>query len=195
MLHPTILSARNREEALSAIRRHKYDVTDTGIHIPSMKLSIGGVFEVAKGDGPWDVAPNLITTEGLNHILGVALAQASQKLAFYIAPFTANVAVAGTWTGANFTTNSTEFTNYDEATRVLWDKGSVSAGAVGNTLSPALFTIGTGGGTIRGVGLLEASAKSATTGVLIAAARLASDKVMAEDEELRVKYTLSATST
>lgn len=195
MLHPNILSARHREEALAAIRRHKYDVTDGGIVIPSMKLAIGGVFEAAVGDGPWDVAPNLITAEGLNHILGVALAQATQKLAFYIAPFSGNVSVANNWTGGNFASNATEFTNYTEATRVEWQKGAVAAGAVGNSATPAVFTIGTGGGTIRGVGLLEASAKSSTSGVCVAAARLPVDKVMAATEELRVKYTLSATST
>lgn len=195
MLHPTILSARHRDEALQAIRRHKYEVTDSGIVIPSMGLAIGGVFEVAQGDGPWDVSPNLIVTEGLNHILSVALAQGTQKLAFYIAPFSGNVSVPGTWTGANFADNATEVTNYTEANRVLWAKGAVAAGAVGNSATPAVFTIGTGGATIRGVALLEANGKGATTGVLIAAARLAQDKVMSEAEELRVKYTLSATST
>src|SRR5690348_16648804 len=132
MLHPTILSARHRDEALRAIRRHKYEVNEAGIVIPSMKLTIGGLFEVASGDGPWDIAPNLLVTEGLNHILSVALAQGTQKAAFYIAPFAANVAVASTWTGANFTDNATEFTNYTEANRVLWNKGAVAAGAVGN---------------------------------------------------------------
>lgn len=196
-MHPNILSARHREEALSAIRRHKYEVAPGGIVIPSMKLAIGGVFETAKGDGPWDVAPNLIVTEGLNHILGVALAQATQKLAFYIAPFGGNVSVAGTWTGANFAANATELTTaYSEANRVEWEKGSVAAGSVGNSATPAVFTFAAGGPyTVRGVALLEASGKGATTGVLIAAARLAADKVMSEAEELRVKYTLSATST
>lgn len=195
MLHPNILSARHCDEALRAIRAHKYDRTDSGIVIPSMKLAIGGVFEVAVGDGPWDVAPNLIVTEGLNHLLSVALAQGTQKAAFYLAPFSGNVAVPATWTGANFTTNATEFTNYTEANRVLWEKGAVAAGSVGNAATPGVFTMDTGGGTIRGMALLEASAKSATTGVLIAAARLSADKVLAVDEELRAKYTISATST
>ncbi len=188
------LAARHRHEALRAIRNHKYDVSDNGIVIPSMSLSMAGVFEVAEGEGAWEIAPNRIVTEGLTHMLAAALAQASQKLAFYLAPFGGNVTVDPTWTGANFAANATEFTNYSEASRVLWDKGAAAAGSISNTATPGVFTVGTGGGTIRGMALLEASAKGSTTGLLIAAARLAADKVMGEGEELRVKYTVSATS-
>ena len=189
------LSRRARQELSRALSNHKYEHTDTGLLFPASGLQIGGFFEVAQGEGPYELSPNLVPTEGLTHILSVALAQGVQKLAFYIALFSGNVSVQNTWTGANFVANATEFTNYDEATRVEWQHGAVAAGSVSNADTPALFTIGAGGGTVRGVALLEASAKSATNGVLIAASRLPSDKVLAEDEELRVKYTISATST
>lgn len=189
------LAARHRNEALRALTNHRYEKTDGGIEVPSMKLTIGGVFSVAVNDGEYEDAPNMVVTEGLNHILSVALAQGSAKAAFYIALFSGNITVANTLTAATFPATATEFTNYTEATRVLWDKGAVAAGAVGNTASPAVFTMNTGGGTIRGCSLMEASAKSATTGVCIAAARLPADKVMAATEELRVKYSLAATST
>ena len=107
MLHPNILAARHREEALRAIRNHKFDYTENGIAIPSMKLAIGGVFEVAGGDGVFEVCPNLIPTEGLNHIIGVALNQATQKLAFYLGLFSGDVTVQPTWTGANWVANAT----------------------------------------------------------------------------------------
>lgn len=189
------LSRRARHEVLRAVRNHKYDRSEEGVVIPSMKLFIGGVFESAVGDGPWDVDANLVPTEGLNHILDVALSQATQKSAFYIGIFSGNVTVQSTWTGANWVANATEFTNYDEATRRAWTEAGVAAGVITNTASPALFTIATGGGTVRGAALVEASAKSAVTGVIIAAARFSVDKVMAAAEELRVRYTLTATST
>jgi hypothetical protein len=127
-------------------------------------------------------------------LLDVTLDQGSANAAFYIAPFGGNVTVAATWTAANFTANSTEFTNYDEATRVLWANDAAASNAIGNVTTAALFTIATGGGTIRGAGLISASAKSATTGKLIAAARFGTDKVMAAAEELRIKYTITGTS-
>lgn len=189
------LSGRARRELSRALANHRYERTDGGIVVPSMKLSIGGFFEVAVGDGPYEIAPNLIPTEGLNHILDVALSQATQKLAFYIALFSGNVTPQATWTGANWVANATEFTNYAEATRQAWAEAGVAAGSVTNSASPASFTIGAGGGTVRGAALVEASAKSATTGVLVAAARLPADKVLAETEELRIIYTMNASST
>ncbi|WP_339830005.1 hypothetical protein [uncultured Arenimonas sp.] len=194
MLHPNILAARHRDEALQAIRAHKYERTDSGIVIPSMKIAIGGVFEVAGNDGVYDVCPNLIPTEGLNHIISVALAQGTQKSAFYIALFSGDVTVQATWTGANFVENATEFTNYT-GERQEWVNGAVAAGSVSNTASPAVFPITGAGGTVRGIALLEANAKGSVEGVLVAASKLSVAKVMALDEELKAKYTLSATST
>lgn len=194
-MHAATLTTRHSAEARRAIANHRYEATASGIEIPSMKLAIGGIFEVAGNDGVWNVAPNLLTTEGLNYILGAALAQATQKLGLYLAIFSGNVTVVPTWTGANFAANATEITTYAETTRPLWDKGAVAAGSVSNTAIPAVFTMGAGTTTVRGVGLLGASAKGATTDVLVAAARLPVDKVMAELEELRAKYTLTATST
>jgi len=154
-----------------------------------------GHFEVSVNGGPWEIEPNLVVTEGLNYLLSAALAGGTQKTTFYIALFGGNVTPVAGWTGANFAANSTEFTNYDEATRQPWNDDAVSGGSIGNNTTPATFTIGVGGGTIRGAALVEASAKSATSGILVAAARFAADKVLAAAEELRVKYVITATST
>lgn len=158
------------------------------------KISLQGHFEVQVGDGPWEVCPNLVVTEGINHILDVALDQGTANASFYIAPFSGNVTPGASWTAANFTANSTEFTNYTEATRVLWDNDAVSAGSIGNNTTAATFTMDTGGGTVRGAALISASAKSATTGKLVAAARFAADKTLTVGEELRVKYIITGTS-
>ncbi len=153
---------------------------------------VHGHFEVSINDGPWHIEPNLVVTEGLNYLLSAALAGGAQKTTFYIALFGGNVTPAANWTGANYTANSTEFTNYNEATRVLWQKDAVSAGSIGNNTNPAVFTMAAGGGTVRGAALIEASAKSATSGILVAAARFAADKVLAVGEELRIRYIITA---
>jgi hypothetical protein len=158
------------------------------------QLKFSGHFEVQVGDGPWEIYPNLVVNEGINHILDVALDQGSANANFYIAPFSGNVTPGATWTAANFTANSTEFTNYDETTRVLWATDAAASQSIGNNTTAATFTIGSGGGTVRGAALISASAKSATTGKLIAAARFSADKTLAEDEELRVKYIITGTS-
>lgn len=186
----------HRAEALRRLRADQYDVSADGtVVIPKMGIAIAGHWETQQGNGPWSIDPNIVVNEGLLHILEVALDQGSAYAAFYIAPFSGAVTPAATLTAATFTATTTEFTNYDEATRVAWVNAAPASNAIGNTASPAVFTIGTGGGTIRGAGLMSTSTKSATTGTLIAAARFGADKTMAEDEELRVKYILTATST
>lgn len=139
-------------------------------------------------EGPWEADDNMVVDQGIMHFLNATLDQAAQNAAYYIALFSGNVTVVSTWTAANFTANSTEFTNYTESNRVLWANDVAAANSIGNDTTPAVFTIATGGGTVRGAALLSVATKSATTGVLIAASRFASDKVLAEDEELRIKY-------
>lgn len=158
------------------------------IRIDNEALHANGMFEVSINNGPWELIENLIPLEGRNYMLGAALDGVAQQTAFFIALFSGNVTPLDTWTAANFVANATEFTNYDEATRVSWAKGDVAAAAIDNSVTPALFTLGVGGGTVRGAALVTASAKSATTGILIAASRFVADKVLAEDDEIRIRY-------
>ena len=188
------LMANHRAEALRRLRNGEYEVMDGVILVPSMKLQFAGHWETSINGAPWQVDPNIVVDEGILHVLDVALAQGTQKSAFYIALFGGNITPGASLTAATFTSTATEFTNYDETTRVLWAKDAAAANAIGNNTTPATFTIGTGGGTIRGAALISDSAKSATTGKLVAAARFATDKVMSEDEELRIKYIISGTS-
>ena len=157
-------------------------------------LQTHGHFEVSVNGGPWTIDENIVVTEGMNYLLSAGLGGGAQKTTFYIAPFTGNVTPLLTWTGANFTANSTETTNYDEANRQLWADDAVSAGVITNTAAPAVFTASAGGVTIRGAGLVEMLAKGATTGILVAAARFSTDKVLAAGEDIRIIYTITATS-
>lgn len=189
------LMAKHRAEALRRLRSGQYEVSDNGVVlVPAMGLSFAGHWETQVGDEPWHVDPNIVVNEGILHILDVALDQGAANSAFYIAPFNGAVTPAASLTAATFTGTTTEFTNYDETTRVAWANDAVASNAIGNNTTPATFTISTGGGTIRGAGLISASAKSATSGKLIAAARFNADKVMAAAEELRVKYIITGTS-
>ena len=188
-------------EVARAIRNFKYDVTGTGVYIPSAKVSVGGVFRHAHAPaggefGPWAVDPNRVVSQGLNHILNTALGGASQVTAYSLAPFSGNVTPAANWTGANFTANSTEFTAYTAATRLPWTTTASTAQSLGNTAGIADSTMtlnGTGPHNVYGVGLLQASAKSATTGVLVAATRFATPRTnMAPGDRLAIEYIIAA---
>lgn len=187
-------------EAARSVRNHDYEVTPSGIRFPKAKVSIGGVLRHVHtaADGAEDIAvdPNLLVNEGLNYILNAALGGGTQHPAFYIAPFSGNVTPSAGWTAANFTANSTEFTGYTLGTRLPWTTTAPVSQSIGNSaaLVAATATFSAGGPyNLYGVGLLSASAKSATTGVLVAALRFAAPRLnMVAGDKLAFEYVLSA---
>ncbi len=136
---------------------------------------------------------NLIPTEGLNYLLGAGLTGVAQLSSWFIALFEGNYTPAPGITAATFPVDATESTAYDEATRVAWVPGAIAAGSVSNTASKAVFTMNATK-TIYGIAQTSASAKGATTGVLVSVARFASAKSVVATDVLNVTSTLTATS-
>lgn len=190
---------KHRGEILRALANRKFEPTgDGGILIGAGINAIPmGVFDVEhrrEGDLLARVAgSNIIPTEGLNHILSAVVAGGSQVLTWYMALFEGNVTPGATMTAANFTSTATECTAYAETTRVAYQEGTPTGGVVDNASNRALFTMNATK-TVYGGALLSASAKSATTGVLLAAARFATPRNVVADDELSVRYTLTLTS-
>jgi hypothetical protein len=102
--------------------------------------------------------------------------------------------VLSTWTAANFFSNATEFTNYVSATRPAWSNGAISSGGVDSFTTKASFDSTSDTQTIRGAALISASAKSSTSGTLMAASRFPSDKLLDTGEILDVGYGLQLTA-
>ena len=187
---------KHRAEALRRLQANEYEITDDGgVLIQKMGLNFSGVFQTQVNDGPWSMDPNIVVNQGIMYLLTTGLAQGAAGAAFYVAPFSGAITPAATLTGATFTATATEYTAYAETARVLWAKDAAASNAIGNLTTAALFTINGAGGTIRGAGLLSTAAKNDVTGNLIAAARFSVDKIMAAAEELRIKYSLTGTST
>jgi len=132
-----------------------------------------------------EVVHNLMPTEGLNHMLGVTLKGVAQVAAWYVGVFEGNYTPVPGDTAAAFPASATESTAYAEATRRALTLGSVVAGAVDNSASRAEFTLNAAK-TLYGGFISSASAKGATSGVLLSAVRFSSPKVLASGEVLRV---------
>lgn len=190
---------KHRGEILRALANRKFEPTaDGGILLGAGINAIPmGVFDVEHrrgGDMLARVAgSNIIPTEGLNHILSSVVAGGSQVLTWYMALFEGNVTPNASLTAATFTATTIECTAYDEATRVAFQEGSPAAGVIDNAANRALFTMNATK-TVYGGALLSASAKSATTGTLLAAARFATPRNVVAADELSVRYTLTLTS-
>lgn len=145
--------------------------------------------------GPWE--RNRVVDQGLNYILNAALRGESVLSSFYIAPFVTNATPAANLTAATFAATLTEFTNYTETARQQWvTDASASALVLENANAPALITIGSGAQTtIWGAGLLSASPKSSTSGVLVAAQKRTAALTVEEGFEIRIKYRILGSST
>lgn len=137
---------------------------------------------------------NLIPEEGLNHMQSVVFKGASQVATWYIALFEGNYNPDGGITAATFPSVATECTAYSPSTRPEFVEGSVVSGDVDNSASRAEFTF-TANKTVYGGVITSASAKGATTGVLMSAVRFSSPKVCEEGAILRVVAANSLVST
>lgn len=168
-----------------------------GVLLPVSELAVGGKFVIDHmRDGELidrEELSNLVVNEGLNHILDVVLHGASPVGTWYLGLFEANYTPVATVTAATIAAAATECTAYDESTRVAYDEAAPSGQSITNAASKATFTMNATK-TIYGAFLVSASAKSATTGVLLSAARFGSSKAVVDDDQLLLTYTFSASS-
>lgn len=183
------------------LRQHRYDRTENGILIPSMGVVIGGALRI-RGDGGLDethaIDANLLVDEGLNHILNVTMPPSggyAQITQWYIAPFAGNYTPTATLTAANFASTATEFTGYTATNRpALNVAAATSTKSTGNTGDEALFTMAAGGPyNIYGFAIVSASAKSSTSGRMLAAVRMDTPMLgLAAGYKAGAEYVLSA---
>lgn len=138
--------------------------------------------------------PNGITDEGLNHILNTEFHNTSAVATWYLglvnntpAPTFAAADTAAQIGGTNNWTEAAA--QYNEATRVQWTEGAAAARSITNSVT-CDFTANTGV-TIKGIFVVSASAKNATTGTLWATAAFGSPVTLAASDILKVTYTVS----
>jgi hypothetical protein len=188
------LSAKVQASLLRALRNGKFERTPDGLLLPRERLMLRGLFVTSLNGGPEQYDPNLVVTEGQNHLLNVTLRNQAASPSWYVALFKGNVTPSASWTAANFSANATEFTSYSEPTRPQWVPSAASGGSIDNLASKATFTI-TANDTVYGGALLSASTKSGTTGVLMAATLFSKARAVQAGDQLQVGYQLTITST
>jgi hypothetical protein len=136
---------------------------------------------------------NLVVNEGLNSVLNVYLAAATQITAWYLGIFEGNYTPVSTVTAATITAASTESTAYSETTRQVFSPAAAASQSITNSASRATFTFNATK-TIYGAFLVSNSTKSGTTGTLFSAAKFASAKSVVSGDQLLLTYTFTASS-
>lgn len=174
-----------------------YEQTAGGVLMPVAALAVGGVFHVEHVREGRVIdefeCPNLVVDEGLNHMLDVLFAGATQVNPWHLGLFEGNYTPVAGVTAATITSASTECIAYNEATRQIFVEAAASAKVTTNSASKATFTFNATK-TIYGAFLVSNSAKSGTTGTLFSAARFAASKAVVATDQLLLTYTFTASS-
>lgn len=192
--------ARHAGEFLSALRNRKYERTPEGLYFPAAKVMAAGCYvEDVNGEDERQ-HKNLLTDQGLTHMLGVTLGGTSKISAWFIAPYANSVNPAATWTASNFPATAGEITSntegYSETTRQAFTPGAAAANMIDNVASKAAFTIVTASTlTIAGAGLMSANVKGDTGGVLVSATRFSSARILNNGDVWNCGYRVQLSST
>jgi len=138
---------------------------------------------------------NIVTDQGLNYALDVALSGGTQITSWYVALFRDNhTPVAG---DTYATPGCTETSNYSEGTRQAWTDGGVSGKSCTNSASKATFTMSAtetiyGGMLVGGGSAASTKADTAGGGTLYCMSLFTVAKAVESGDELKVTITLTS---
>lgn len=187
-----------RKELANAVHNENYDITEDGIYFPQQGVLASGEYFDRQNGGDWSRTGNLIVTEGLAHILNVALGTTPKPANYFLALFNGSAAPAANWTGATFAASASEVVSmsegYTSPTRPIWTPTNTATASIDNMTAVASVTFATASQVnVTGVGMLTASGKGATTGVLVSAAKYPVTRVFQDGDLYDVGYRLSLT--
>ena len=193
--NPFLMSA-----LLAAVSANDYTNNDDGSITTGQGITAKGEYFDRKNDEPWTRTGNLIPTEGLAHILNVALGTTPKPASYHLALFSAAAQPAANWTAASFATTASEIVSttegYSSATRPTWTPTNTATNSIDNmaTGNVAKVTMKTASSlTVQGAAMLTSSAKGSTTGVLISAAKYAAPRVFQDGDTYEIGYRISLT--
>ena len=183
---------------LAAVNANDYTTNDDGSITTGQGITAKGEYFDRINGGEWTRTENLIPTEGLAHILNVALGTTPKPASYHLALFSAAAQPAANWTAASFASTASEIVSmtegYSAATRPTWTPTNTSTGSIDNMAAVAKVTMKTSSNlTVQGAAMLTTSAKGGTTGALISASKYASPRVFQDGDTYEIGYRISLT--
>ena len=188
------------KELLKEVDKDRYDVTEEGIYFPKNGILARGEYFDRVNMGQWDKAGNnLVTAEGISHILNVALGAKAKPAGHYIALFSGSAAPQANWKASNFAEVAAEIVSmtegYTSPTRPQWTPPDTATNSIDNMDAAARVTIATASQlNVTGAAVLTASGKGATTGVLLSAFKYAAQRTFQDGDVYDIGYRFSLTS-
>jgi len=178
-----------------------FELNDKGVLVPAREnlaiiLNAGKYFgELIREGRVIDEfeCDNLVTDEGLNHLLAVALAAGSQIISWYLGVFEGNYTPVAGDTASGIASAATESSAYSGGVRPSWTPGSVASKTVSNSASRASFTF-SASKTIYGAFMISSAVIGGTSGKLLSAARFSASKAVQSGDELLLTYQFTSSS-
>lgn len=192
-LNPFLASA-----LLAAIGDNDYTENPDGSITTGKGITAKGEYFDRINGGEWTRTENLIPTEGLAHILNVALGTTPKPASYHLALFSAAAQPQASWTAASFASTASEIVSstegYSSATRPTWTPANTSTNSIDNMAAVAKVTMKTASSlTVQGAAMLTSSAKGGTTGALISASKYAAPRVFQDGDTYEIGYRISLT--
>lgn len=166
-------------------------------HAAHQKMGLNGKWQLehvrgGKVIGTQDF-PNDITNQGKNSLFEIMFHDGTQiaSSSWFIGLISSS-SYSALAAGDTMSSHSgwTELTGYTQSTRVAWGPGAAASQSITNA-SPATFDINATA-TAKGIFVVSNSTKGGTTGTLWSTALFSADVPVANGDQLRVTYTVSA---
>lgn len=190
---------RHAGEFSRALANNQYEQTAEGVFFPAAKVLASGMYIHDVNGQDERIDRNLLTDEGLTHMLAVVLGASAKISQWYLALYSGAISPAAGWTAASFAATANEIVSgtegYSETTRRNFQPGAATANTIDNTSNKGAFTIVTASSlTVHGAALLSDNVKGSTSGVLVSATRFTTPRVLQDTDVYNVGYRVSLTS-
>lgn len=187
-----------QHELAADLARERFDITDEGIYFPRQSVLAAGEYFDRINGGEWMRTPNLLPTEGLAHLLNVALGSTAKPAGYFLALFSGSASPAANWAAASFAAAASEIVSltegYTSATRPAWTPANTATGAIDNLGAVATVTIATASQlNVTGAAMLTTNARGGTTGALVSATKYAAARVFQNGDTYDIGYRVSLT--
>ena len=183
---------------LAAVSAKDYTNNEDGSITTGQGITAKGEYFDRINGGEWTRTENLIPTEGLAHILNVALGTTPKPASYHLALFSAAAQPAANWTAASFASTASEIVSmtegYSSATRPTWTPANTATNSIDNMTAVAKVTMKTASSlTVQGAAMLTNSSKGSTAGALISASKYAAPRVFQDGDTYEIGYRISLT--
>ena len=190
---------QNRQALAKDLDNENYDLTEGGVYFPRHGIQVSGEYIDRINGGEWNHTKNLITKEGMIHVLNTAIGSKAKASGYYLALFSGATAPAANWTAANFATVANEIVSltegYTNATRPQFiPTDAVDQTYIDNFSSTARVVMATTSQlNVTGTALLTNSVRGGTTGVLLSATKYAAARTFQNGDTYDVGYRFAVT--